>query len=113
MAAVYVNNLVINAGCTFSQSFSLESIDTNSAFILDGYTISAQMRKWSGSSSAINFTTYIDPTSSNSLVISLTADQTKDLKPGRYVYDVVISDDFAIKTRIIEGMVLLREGVTR
>lgn len=114
MAAVYVNNLVINAGCDFSQSFNLESIETNSAFSLVGYGISAQMRKWAGSSTAVNFTAYINESDSSSLIISLTADQTKNLKPGRYVYDVVISDQYSTtKNRVIEGMVLLREGVTR
>jgi hypothetical protein len=35
------------------------------------------------------------------------------LKPGRYVYDVVIEDEFGVKNRVIEGMVLVTEGVTR
>jgi hypothetical protein len=46
------------------------------------------------------------------ITISLTSSQTVDLKPGRYVYDVVITRD-SVKTRVIEGMVLVREGVTR
>jgi hypothetical protein len=36
MAAVYVNNLVINAGSNFSQIFTLESSDTNSPLDLTG-----------------------------------------------------------------------------
>ena len=31
----------------------------------------------------------------------------------RYVYDIVITDAGNVKTRVIEGSVLLREGVTR
>jgi hypothetical protein len=113
MAAVYVNNLVINAGCDFSQTFNLEAIETNSAFSLVGYTVSAQMRKWAGSSTSINFTTYTNPLAPSTIVLKLTADQTKNLKPGRYVYDVLITDPSSLKNRVIEGMVLLREGVTR
>jgi hypothetical protein len=113
MAAVYVNNLVINAGCDFTQTFNLEAIETNSAFNLVGYAISAQMRKWSGSSTAINFTTSTDPSTPGVIVLRLTADQTKNIKPGRYVYDVLISDAYSVKNRVIEGMILLREGVTR
>ena len=43
--AVYVSNLTVNTGTTFSQIFTLESADTNSATDLTGFTASAQMRK--------------------------------------------------------------------
>jgi hypothetical protein len=114
MAAVYVNNIVVNSGSDFSQSFTLEGSDTNSAFNLTGYTVAAQMRKWSGSSSSVTFTSDIDfPSTSGRILIRLTAEQTTNIKPGRYVYDVVITDSFGVKNRVIEGMVLVTEGVTR
>ena len=52
MAAVYVNNLVINAGSNFSQTFTLESSDTNSTLNLTGYIVESQMRKYAGSSTS-------------------------------------------------------------
>jgi hypothetical protein len=114
MAAVYVNNLVINSGSDFSQSFTLEGSDDNSPFNLTGYEVDAQMRKWSGSSTAITFTTSIElPSTSGRILISLSSENTVNIRPGRYVYDVMIADSFGIKNRVIEGMVLVREGVTR
>ena len=114
MAAVYVNNLVINSGSDFTQSFTLEGSDNNSPLNLTGFEVDAQMRKWSGSSSAINFSTnIIAPSTSGRISIGLTSGQTIDLKSGRYVYDILISDPYGIKNRVIEGMVLVREGVTR
>jgi hypothetical protein len=114
MAAVYVNNLVVNAGSDFSQSFTLEGAETNSALDLTDYTVAAQMRKWAGSSSATTFTSsIIDPPTSGKILIELTATQTTNLKSGRYVYDIVIEDSFGVKNRVIEGMVLVTEGVTR
>lgn len=113
MAAVYVNNLIINAGSDFSQSFTLEG-NNNFSLNLSGFTINAQMRKWSGSSSAITFTTSIeDPATDGRLMIRLSSEQTKNIKPGRYLYDILIADSYGIKSRVIEGMVLVREGVTR
>lgn len=113
MAAVYVNNLVINSGANFSQTFNLESGNSNSALDLTGYTVSAQMRKYAGSSTAITFTSdIVSPGSLGKIIISLTSEQTSNLKPGRFVYDVVITKN-STKTRVIEGMVLVREGVTR
>lgn len=114
MAAVYVNNLVINSGSDFTQTFTLEGSDNNSPLNLNNYEIDAQMRKWSGSSSAINFSTnIIAPSTSGKISIGLTSGQTVDLKSGRYVYDILITDPYGIKNRVIEGMVLVREGVTR
>ena len=112
MAAVYVSNIVINSGSDFTQSFTLEGSATNSAFDLTGYTVTSQMRKWSGSSSSVEFATSFPPTQGK-LLISLSSTQTSALKPGRYVYDVLITDQFGIKNRVIEGMALVTEGVTR
>lgn len=114
MAAVYVSNIVINAGTDFSQIFSLENSTSSSNLNLTNYSMNAQMRKWSGSSSSVVFASSIfDPTAGNAS-ISLGSTITSALKPGRYVYDVVITDNVTgKKTRVIEGMALVREGVTR
>ena len=57
--AVYVSNLTVNTGTTFSQIFTLESADTNSATDLTGFSATAQMRKHPGASSATDFTAQI------------------------------------------------------
>ncbi len=111
--AVYVSNLTVNTGTTFSQIFTLESADTNSATDLTGYTASAQMRKHPGSSSATNFTTSIINPSSGRIRVGLSTSQTAVLKPGRFMYDVLITDTAGEVTRVLEGSVLVREGVTK
>jgi hypothetical protein len=114
MASVYVNNLVVNSGSDFSQSFTLENSDSNSAYDLTGYTVSSQIRKWAGSTTATNFTSTIEsPPTDGKILVELTHTQTLALKPGRYVYDVVITDSVGTKNKVIEGMVLVREGVTQ
>ena len=90
--AVYVSNLTVNTGTTFSQIFTLESADTNSATDLTGFTASAQMRKHPGSSSATNFTTSIINATGGRIRVGLTTSQTAVLKPGRFMYDVLITD---------------------
>lgn len=113
MASVYVNNLVINSGSDFSQTFTLEDPTTNSFYDLSLYSVSSQLRKWAGSSTAINFDAVIEIPLEGKINISLTNEQTSLLKPGRYVYDVVITDTGGQKSKVIEGMALVREGVTR
>lgn len=113
MAAVYVNNLIINSGSDFSQSFTLEGNDSNSTFDLTNYTVASQMRKWAGSSSYTSFSTVVvNPPSEGQILLTLTSEQTKNLKSGRYIYDVVITDNYGLKTRVIEGNILVREGAT-
>ena len=115
MAAVYVSNLVINTGSTFSQTFNLESTETNSPLDLTNYTGASQMRKWAGASAKTDFTVTIpEPKTSGKIGIALTSGQTADLKAGRYVYNILITHTGNNTTdSVVEGMVLVREGVTR
>lgn len=112
MSATYVSNLVINTGEDFTQQFTLQSAD-NSPLDLTNYTASSQLRKHPGSSTATDFNTLIsDPPTFGVITIKLTSSQTTNLKPGRHVYDVVIERS-GEKSRVIEGSVIIRQGVTR
>lgn len=110
MAAVYINNLTINAGADFSQTFVLEQFD-NSELDLSNYEVKSQIRKWYGSSSSVGFGATIF--SGGRIILSLTSEQTKDIEPGRYVYDVLITDPFSVTSRVVEGMALVTGGVTK
>ena len=46
--AVYVSNLTVNAGTTFSQIFTLESASTNSATDLTGFSVLHRCESISG-----------------------------------------------------------------
>lgn len=113
MAAAYVSNITINSGEDFAQTFTLESSDSNSPLNLDGYTVTSQMRKYAGSATKTDFTAVVlSPSSSGKIKLSMANTTTVDLKSGRYVYDIVIEKD-SVKSRVLEGMVLVRQGVTR
>lgn len=113
MAAVYTSNIVIDSGSDFYQTFSLEDTNTNDSLNLSGYSIYSQLRKWSGSSNAVSFASTVVSSSQGTVSIGLSASASVSLKPGRYVYDILIQDPTGKKTRVIEGMVLVREGVTK
>lgn len=108
MAAVYVSNLVVNTGTTFTQTFSLENSDSSSNLNLSGYTISAQMRKHAGSSSYTPFSASVVNAAAGTIRVGLGTTTTASLKPGRYVYDVLITDNAGVITRVVEGSVLVR-----
>ena len=92
MAAVYVSNLVINAGADFSQTFNLVESDDSGPLDLSGYSISAQFRKHAGSSSKHDFVASVMDAAQGEVIISLSAAQSNVQKPGRYLYDIVITN---------------------
>ena len=130
MAAVYTSNLTINAGATFNQTFELENSDSSSPLDLTGYTLSSKMKKhghkWSASlrgsvgvttfnyqsTGITTFTSSIVSAINGQIKIGLSSITTAEIIPGRYQYDVLVTDGVGMVTRVIEGSVLVREGVS-
>jgi len=111
--AIY-SNLVIDQGSTFSAD--IDVTDSNGdPLLLTGYTVAGQIRKSYSSTTAVDF----DPASvyseSGGVVrIGLSATTTNNMKAGRYVYDVEITKTSTSEiTRIVEGQVEVRPGVTK
>ncbi len=115
--AVYVANIVIEQGCDFAINFELQDTATNDAKNLVGYGITAQLRKTYSSSNYVSFASSIALPSDGVISITLTDSQTASLKPGRYVYDVLIQagglNSTNDRVKAVEGMALVRAGVTR
>jgi hypothetical protein len=115
--AVYVTNIVIEQGYDFSTTYELSDATTNGPLNMVGYGITAQLRKNYSSSSFVNFSSSIVDFAAGVIKIELTKEQTALLKPGRHVYDIAIQregldSDFE-RSKAIEGMALVRPGVTR
>lgn len=110
--AIYVANLSVNQGANFYQTFNLSNSIGDSSFDLTGYSIDARMKKHAAAVGFTSFTSTVENTSNGTISLSLTSAQTAALKPGRYVYDIVITSSGGFKSRAIEGNVLVREGVT-
>jgi hypothetical protein len=110
---VYVANIVINGGADFNQTYDLADQNTNAAKDLTNHTVASQMRKHAAAVGVTTFTTTIVNATAGQVRIGLTTSQTAALKPGRYVYDLMLTAPDNSMTRIIEGMALVREGVTK
>jgi hypothetical protein len=109
-----IQNLVIDQGTTYSLSITVSDAAGN-VLDLTNYTVRAQMRRSYGATSSVSFTTSKgnDPTDGE-LTISLSATQTSNLKPGRYVYDLEIEENTTNEvTRVIEGIITVTPEVTR
>lgn len=111
--AVYVVNLVIDQGVDFAQTFNLENSATNSVLDLSGYTGSSQLRKHSGSKKYYDFTVSFPDRSNGVVKIAMSDLITGRIKPGRYIYDLILTDSSGSKERVVEGTALVREGATK
>jgi len=102
-------NIVIDQGSDFSTSIYLQD-DNGDNIVVSGFTAAAQMRKTYTSLTSTNFTTTL---LDGELVLALTHAQTANLVPGRYVYDVELTNASNVVSRIVEGMVTVTPEVTR
>tara|TARA_Y100000004_G_scaffold32821_2_gene34691 strand:- start:188 stop:523 length:336 start_codon:yes stop_codon:yes gene_type:complete len=110
--AVYVHNIIINQGADFNVKFDIEAAATGDYLNLVGYAASAQLRKTHSSSTAVSFAATVASGLDGEVRLSLDSTETANIKPGRYVYDVTVTDPTET-IRLVEGSALVRAGVTR
>jgi len=89
--AVYVNNISIDSGTNFYRDFYLDDVNGNS-LDLTGYTGKSEVRKHSESvGAATTFSlTFVDRLNGR-IRLSLSDQQSRKVKPGRYCYDIMFS----------------------
>ena len=105
------SNIFIDQGSSFSVSVDLsQSIGSLS---LTNYTAAGTFAKSYDGTTKGTFTLAID-TTNNRLLASLSAAETAGIKPGRYVYDIIIKSPApeSIITRVLEGQLDVTPGVT-
>jgi hypothetical protein len=105
-------NISVDQGSSFTSIIVVEGVE-GLIVNLENYTVRGQIRKTYASLTAVDFTASIISEDSGEIEISLTAAQTRAMKPGRYVYDVEIIDDANIVTRVVEGQIEINPAVTR
>ena len=104
------SNLFIDQGSNFNTTIDLSDTPGLS---LTNFTAAGKIAKSYDGTVKATFSATVD-SSAKIVSISLTAAQTAALKPGRYVYDIIIvsPDTPAVITRIIEGQIDVTPGVT-
>ena len=71
------------------------------------------MRKSYYSTSNTIITSTITGNANGEITLSMTAANTANLTPGRYVYDLLITSPTSVKTRVVEGIATILPSVTR
>ena len=110
--AVFSTNLIINSGEDFSQNLNLLSADGSGVVDLSGFTIASQLRKHPDSTKFVGIAVSITNPTQGKINISIADTITSNIKPGRHVYDVMLTRPSGSKIIGVEGSVLVRSGIS-
>lgn len=109
--SVYVNNLTINIGTDFVQTYDLYQ-SGGKVIDLTGYGAASSLRKHRDSGTAVSFTVGFPDRKNGKIKISIPSWTTSRLKPGRYVYDILMTKPNGDKGIIVEGTINARAGIS-
>lgn len=106
-------HLHMEQGVDFSAQIELMSYYNDVMYDLSGATIMASMRKDYTSTVSHDFVCSIDNATGGTFVLAMPWEETINIDPGRYLYDVVAETSDGGRIRIIEGRITVSAGITR
>jgi hypothetical protein len=71
------------------------------------------MRKSFYATSSTIITSTVTGNANGEITLSMTAANSANLTPGRMVFDLLITSPASVKTRVIEGIIVISPGVTQ
>ena len=108
-AAVY--NITINQGADFSRAFVIKEDGVTKD--LTNHSFQAQTREHPTHADAVSFTCTVSDAANGIMGISLTDEQTAAMSAGTWYWDLIMTDDAGLKSRLMEGKTFVKPGVTR
>jgi hypothetical protein len=109
--SVRVVNLVIPQGADFSNSFLLEDVN-NTVLDLSMYSGICHLKKHPSNKSKTALQVSFPNPTYGEVRIALASTVSSSLKPGKYVYDLLLTDGGGTKTRVVEGIATITAGVS-
>lgn len=105
-------NITINKNADFKRSFQIK--ESGAVLNITSYAFSGKLKEnlRKADSDAVAFTCTIADASAGTFSVELTDTQTAAMDAGSWRYDIVMTDTSSKKTRLLEGVAEVREGVT-
>jgi hypothetical protein len=104
-------NLYIDQGTDFSVDLDVFD-DSGNIVSLSGYDFAGDAKKVYSSSKEFSFNIEHVANTVNKLEVSLSSNNSLEVVPGKYQYDIVMTSPTNIKTKILEGLVFIVPTVT-
>lgn len=108
--AVPAVNISIEQGADFTSTFVITNSD-GTPFNLSNSSATAKIKKFPESTTSYSFLTSII-VSTGQITLSMSNEITSTITPGRYYYDILITNASGIKTRVIQGMALVTASIS-
>jgi hypothetical protein len=106
--------LYLDQGTTFNNIINLTDDLTNAYVNVSGYVVRSQMRRsYFSANASANIICTITDAPNGEITMSMTAANTANLKPGRYLYDLEVVEPSGTVSRILEGIITVTPEVTR
>lgn len=111
--AAYVE-LFVDQGANFNNVINLTDDVTNLNVNVQGYTVISQMRRsyYSANASA-NITCSITNALNGEITMTMNANTTANIKAGRYLFDMRVTDRDGVVNRILEGIITVTPRISR
>jgi hypothetical protein len=106
------SNLYVDQGTDFYAFIQLFSNDIE--LNVSDITFFGSVRKVYSSALAFNIRVTIVPNGpTNDVELYIAAEDTIDLEPGKYEYDIMMSRNLTSREKILEGLVIVLPSITR
>ena len=109
---VFVKNLIINAGEDFTEDLEIASASGSGLVDLTNFTAQSQLRKHPDSTKFVGIAVSITNPTQGKINISIADTITSGIKPGRHVYDILLTRPGGGKLIGVEGTALVRPGIS-
>tara|TARA_B100000927_G_C16319334_1_gene410717 strand:+ start:55 stop:417 length:363 start_codon:yes stop_codon:yes gene_type:complete len=109
---VFVKNITINSGEDFVEEFNLLSADGSGAVDLTGFSAQSQIRKNASSYQFADLTIGFPNATQGLIQVSIASTISEKWRPGRYVYDIILTRPSGFKLVGVEGSALVRAGIS-
>lgn len=108
-----ISNLYIDAGSDYSSIITVAGAN-GGPLNLSSYTIKSQLRRSFKSSVAYAFDASVANASAGQIRLILSAETSEQMEPGRWLYDVEITNTTnGLKRRVVEGVVTITPQITQ
>jgi hypothetical protein len=104
--------LILEQAATFNTTVNVNGADGSTVNLANHYA-NSQIRKSYYSTTAYDLDAAITDAYDGVITLSMTAANTSNLRPGRYVFDLTTTDANNVVTRVVEGIVTVTPGVTK
>lgn len=106
-------NLYLDQGADFSTQLTVVNSATAAPIDLTGYAVTAQMSKYFGSSTAYNLPILITDPLVGAISFQIPSAVSVLYPAGAHFYDIEMTDPSGEKTRVFEGVIVIRPRIAR